>query len=254
MRQRDGHGWCWSRSVTLEELQDRLQKYEWADIEFKKARRGVPLDDGLYALAEHLEGRADRPQHGQSASDQVRDRHGDMATDQDMATAHVEHRPANMSTAHGHEEANKVGKTVVPTPKSAQFIKITPISGNDEVHDGGDDRFNYLPGMSTAHVRRRPANMSTAHDAPKQPSPPAALSAVQRRIVAYCDVPRLLAEMMAELGVANRGHFKKNHLDPLIHDGLIAMTNPAKPRAPGQRYVLTEAGARLKALYMDAEQ
>ena len=44
MRRRAGHGWCWSRDVTLEELQDRLQKHEWADIEFKKARRSVPQD------------------------------------------------------------------------------------------------------------------------------------------------------------------------------------------------------------------
>ena len=207
-----------------------------------------PLDDGLYALAEHLEGRADLPQHGQSASDQVRDRHGD------MATAHVEHRPANMSTAHGHEQANMSTEPAASSGEGNEASLKIPASDSDQVRDRHGDMVTDQAGMSTAHVEHRPANMSTAHDAPKQPSPPAALSAVQRRIVAYCDVPRLLAEMMAELGVANRGHFKKNHLDPLIHDGLIAMTNPAKPRAPGQRYVLTEAGARLKAIYMDAEQ
>ncbi len=82
----------------------------------------------------------------------------------------------------------------------------------------------------------------------------AVLSTTQRGIVAYCDVPRLLAEIMDNLGVANRGHFKKTHLDPLIRDGLIVMTNSAKPRAPGQRYILTEAGLKLRALHLETGQ
>ena len=76
--------------------------------------------------------------------------------------------------------------------------------------------------------------------------PAAALSDMQWRIVASCDVPRLLAEIMDALGVVNRGYFKKTHLDPLIRAGFIALTNPAQPRAPSQRYMLTEAGVELK--------
>ena len=77
--------------------------------------------------------------------------------------------------------------------------------------------------------------------------PPASLSPTQWRIVASCEMPRRLAEIMDDLGVVNRGYFKKTHLDPLICAGLIAMTNPAQPRAPDQRYLLTDAGAELKA-------
>lgn len=90
--------------------------------------------------------------------------------------------------------------------------------------------------------------MSTEHgyDVHK---PLATLSATQWRIVASCNMPRVLAELMDALGVVNRGHFKKNHLDPLIRAGLIAMTHPAQPRAPSQRYVLTEAGMKLQALH-----
>ncbi len=52
---------------------------------------------------------------------------------------------------------------------------------------------------------------------------------------------------MNALGATNRGHFKKRHLDPLIRAGIVTMTNPENPRAPGQRYVLTAAGLALRA-------
>ena len=72
------------------------------------------------------------------------------------------------------------------------------------------------------------------------------LSATQWRVVEYCEVPRLLTEIMEMVGVANRGYFKKRHVDPLIQAGIVTMTNPNKPRATGQRYVLTEAGVALR--------
>ena len=73
------------------------------------------------------------------------------------------------------------------------------------------------------------------------------LSAIHWKIVGFCDLPRRLTEVMADLGVANRGHFKKHHLDPLIRAGLITMTNLRNPRAANQRYVVTDTGAELKA-------
>jgi ATP-dependent DNA helicase RecG len=51
---------------------------------------------------------------------------------------------------------------------------------------------------------------------------------------------------MKELGLSNRGKFKARHLDPLIKGDVIKMTNPEKPRASNQKYVLTETGIRLK--------
>ena len=163
------------------------------------------LQEGLYGLAEHIEGRGDLPSLGRPKSDQVGGSHGNLVTDQvDMSTAHVLHRPTDMSTAH------------VPHGPSP-----TPTEHRGHVH---------------------PAKPLTE------------LSATQRQVLAYCDMPRLLAEIMDKLAVANRGHFKKSHLDPLIHDGLITMTNPDKPRVPGQRYILTEAGLELRALHLQAEQ
>ena len=128
-------------------------------------------------------------------------------------------------------------------------------SKSDQVHgsssDLGSDLVTDPPdtvdidAMSTAQVARRPSSMSTEHGSDVH-MPAAALSDMQWRIVASCDVPRLLAEIMDALGVVNRGYFKKTHLDPLIRAGFIALTNPAQPRAPSQRYMLTEAGVELK--------
>ena len=153
-----------------------------------------PLEEGLYGLAKHLEGRADLPLLSQFESDQV---HG---------------RPSDL--------------------------------GSDLVTDQPDAVD--IDAMSTAQVAHRPNSMSTEHGGDVH-MPAAALSDMQWRIVAFCDVPRLLAEIMDDFGVANRGYFKKRHLDPLIRAGFIALTNPAQPRAPSQRYMLTEAGVELKA-------
>ena len=72
------------------------------------------------------------------------------------------------------------------------------------------------------------------------------LTARQRAIVAACDVPRSLAELMGRAGVSHRSHFRRKHLKPLLEAGLLRMTNPDNPRAPNQKYVLTDAGAAVK--------
>ena len=69
------------------------------------------------------------------------------------------------------------------------------------------------------------------------------LTARQRAIVAACDVPRSMAELMERAGVSHRSHFRRKHLKPLLDAGLVRMTNPGNPRAPNQKYVLTDAGA-----------
>ena len=69
------------------------------------------------------------------------------------------------------------------------------------------------------------------------------LTARQRAIVAACDVPRSLTELMERAGVSHRSYFRRKHLKPLLDAGLVRMTNPGNPRAPNQKYVLTDAGA-----------
>ena len=81
-----------------------------------------------------------------------------------------------------------------------------------------------------------------------------ALSDQQRRVIAACDTPRSLAELMALAGVTHRSHFRGRHLKPLLDANIIRMTNPDHPNAANQRYVITEAGLRLRALHLKREQ
>ena len=89
------------------------------------------------------------------------------------------------------------------------------------------------------HGDQVPADMDGDHAARR-------LTARQRAIVAACEVPRSLAALMERAGVSHRSHFRRKHLKPLLEAGLVRMTNPGKPRAPNQKYVLTDAGAALK--------
>ncbi|SLM29543.1 putative transcriptional regulator [Desulfamplus magnetovallimortis] len=71
----------------------------------------------------------------------------------------------------------------------------------------------------------------------------------QKDILDYCEVARSLTELLEKAGFTNRGYFKKNHINPLINSGLLAMTKPDKPRAKNQKYILTEPGLQLVLLW-----
>ena len=73
------------------------------------------------------------------------------------------------------------------------------------------------------------------------------LTARQRAIVDVCDIPRSLKELMQRAGVTHRSHFRRKHLKPLLDAGLVRMTNPGNPRAPNQKYVLTDLGGGVRA-------
>ena len=113
-------------------------------------------------------------------------------------------------------------------------------TGGEPVEDCGDDDERPVdpPGadMDSDHGDQVRADMDSDQVGLQ-------LSARQRAIVAACDVPRSLAELMERAGVSHRSHFRRKHLKPLLDAGLVRMTNPGNPRAPNQRYVLTDAGA-----------
>jgi ATP-dependent DNA helicase RecG len=86
-----------------------------------------------------------------------------------------------------------------------------------------------------------------------QVSPLRELSSAQWAIVAHADAPRSLAELMQIAGYTQRPHFKAAHLEPLIAGGILRMTVPDKPTSSKQRYVLTQAGLKLKALRLELD-
>lgn len=73
------------------------------------------------------------------------------------------------------------------------------------------------------------------------------LTSPQQAILDACEAPRSLAELMDRIGATHRTFFRRTHLQPLLNAGIVRMTNPDNPRAANQRYVLTEAGAAIRA-------
>jgi ATP-dependent DNA helicase RecG len=74
------------------------------------------------------------------------------------------------------------------------------------------------------------------------------LSAIQWQIVHFADAPRSATELLNHVGLKQRAFFKRQHLEPLLAGGILRMTVPDKPTSPSQRYVVTEAGVKLKLL------
>ena len=57
------------------------------------------------------------------------------------------------------------------------------------------------------------------------------------KLVDACEEPKTRDEMMKFLGLANRDHFRKAYLKPLLESGRIKMTIPDKPKSKNQKYI-----------------
>lgn len=99
--------------------------------------------------------------------------------------------------------------------------------------------------LSTEQVGQTTPDLST-----EQVEPLAVLTDKQRALLIYCDVPRTMAEIQAHMDIGSRGYFKATHLGPLLAHGLMAMTNPEKPRASNQRYVTTAVGISITQTFV----
>jgi len=80
------------------------------------------------------------------------------------------------------------------------------------------------------------------------------LSDQQMRALLFCEAPRKLSDIMAELGLSHRDFFRKKHLIPLINANLIAMSYPDEPNHPEQAYTITESGMALLMKLQELEQ
>lgn len=57
----------------------------------------------------------------------------------------------------------------------------------------------------------------------------------------------LAKELRLAMGMKDSTYFKKTILDPMLGEGIIAMTSPDKPTSPNQMYFLTEKGRAILA-------
>lgn len=57
-----------------------------------------------------------------------------------------------------------------------------------------------------------------------------------------CETPQSRDELMRQLGLGHREHFRKMYLLPALETGLLERTIPDKPQSSKQRYRLTTEG------------
>lgn len=62
----------------------------------------------------------------------------------------------------------------------------------------------------------------------------------EKKILDFCIVPRSRAEIQEHIGIANRGYFRTEILEPLLKRGKLARTIPEKPNSQNQKYVTVE--------------
>ena len=234
--------------------------------------------DGRYALAEHLRERFDwtgqvGEQVGAGRADMITDQVGadtpDLSTGQvandrtDLVTDQVDRPIPDLPTSQvGPPTPDLPTRQVAqPTPDlpTSQVGPLTPDLVTDQadadmtdlVTDQADTDTTDLvtdqvdvptPSLGSDQAGPEVPDLSSARTAPLTE-----LSATQWKIVALCDVPRSLADIVGELGIRHRGYFRRTHLNPLLRGGVLRMTHPDQPKHPDQAYVLTEAGAALKA-------
>ena len=64
------------------------------------------------------------------------------------------------------------------------------------------------------------------------------------RLLGFCGTPRSIKEMLDFMALKDRMSFIRKHLQPLLKDGLVVMTDPAAPKSPKQRYATTSKGSQ----------
>jgi hypothetical protein len=88
------------------------------------------------------------------------------------------------------------------------------------------------------------------------PATPQATLQVAAQVAALlkaADPARPRDALQKATGLADRKHFRKTYLNPLLKAGWLVPTLPGKPNSPLQKYFLTEAGrdwlAKYKSLF-----
>ena len=170
------------------------------------------------------------------------------STEDDMITAPAVRPTTNLVTAHDDQVTKSKALTDQPAPKPS------PVRPAGELDPPEKSR----PSTASGHQTPSKRDIGTEHESRPETNlvtdRVTKLSDQQRRLIAACDTPKSLVELMAIVGMTHRSYFRTRYLKPLLDARIIRMTNPERPKAANQRYVLTEAGVGLRALHFNAEQ
>ncbi len=97
-----------------------------------------------------------------------------------------------------------------------------------------DNGGRLVPGKHQAGTRLAPGR----HQAGTRLAP----GSEQLRILESCKIQLAISELLKIAGRSDRTKFRKTVLNPLMNNGLLAMTDPDKPSSPKQKYKTTPAG------------
>ena len=61
-------------------------------------------------------------------------------------------------------------------------------------------------------------------------------------VLQFCAEPHSFKEIMEYLGLKHRVHLLTEYIQPLVEEGLLALTIPDKPKSSRQKYMTTEKG------------
>jgi len=56
------------------------------------------------------------------------------------------------------------------------------------------------------------------------------------KIIKFCKIPRSTSEIMDHPGLKHREYFRSNILQPLLDEGILALSIPETPKSPKQKY------------------
>ena len=59
----------------------------------------------------------------------------------------------------------------------------------------------------------------------------------QHDLIDFCSIARTREEMQQFIGIANRDHFRRASLKPILESGQVQMVFPDKPNSPKQKYI-----------------
>jgi len=119
-----------------------------------------------------------------------------------------------------------------------QFIKKDYQSEKGEDHTGTKLEPSWEQ-ASPQVPRNQPASTPQAPSKYLESTPQAV------KTLQFCAEYKFRQEIQDHLGLADREHFRKTILIPLIENLLLKMSSPEKPNSPNQKYIITEKGKLL---------
>ena len=100
-----------------------------------------------------------------------------------------------------------------------------------------EDAPKFVSSASTFHVILKNMNYDLRGDTTQVATQDTMQVARTEQLLDFCAEPRTRDEMQQFVGIANREHFRKAILKPLLVSGKLTMTIPDKPNSRNQRYV-----------------